>query len=90
MPKFVIEREIAGAGKQTTEEFRKAAADSNKVVRMLGPDIRWLHSYVTTDKIYCIYVAPDRDILLEHARCLGIPANRIEQVAIVLDPSSGE
>ena len=90
MPKFVIEREIPGAGTQTPEELRKGAADSNNVVRMLGPDIRWLHSYVTTDKIYCVYVAPDPDILLEHARCLGIPADRIEQVATVLDPSSGE
>lgn len=90
MPKFVIEREVPGAGTQTPEECRKAASDSNQVVRMLGPDIRWLHSYVTTDKIYCVYVAPNPDILLEHARCLGIPADRIERVAAVLDPSSGE
>ncbi len=57
---------------------------------MLGPDIRWLHSYVTTDKIYCVYVAPDADILTEHARCLGIPADRIERVVAVQHPSSEE
>ncbi len=90
MPKFVIEREVPGAGQQTPEELRNGAAKSNEVLRMLGPDIRWLHSYVTPDKIYCVYVAPDSDILLEHARCLGIPADRIEPVVTVVDPSSGE
>lgn len=77
-------------GEQAPEELRKGAAQSNEVIRMLGPDIRWLHSYVTTDKIYCVYVAPDADILIEHARCLGIPADRIERVVAVQDPSSEE
>ena len=90
MPKYVIERETPGAGKMTPEQRRQAAADSNNIIRMLGPDIRWLTSYVTTDKIYCVYVAPDPDILLEHARCLGIPADRISPVTAVLDPSSEE
>lgn len=90
MPKFVIERDVPGVGVQTPEELRNGAARSNEVLHMLGPDIRWLHSYVTTDKIYCVYVAPDADIILEHARCLGVPADRIERVIAVQDPSSGE
>ena len=90
MPKFVIERETPGAGSLTAVQLREAAAESNNIIRMLGPDIRWLTSYVTTDKIYCIYVAPDEDILVEHARCLGIPADRISPVRAVLDPSSAE
>ncbi len=90
MPKFVIEREIPRVGAQTPDELHTGAARSNEVLRMLGPDIRWLHSYVTADKIYCVYVAPDADILLEHARCLGVPADRIERVVAVQDPSSGE
>ena len=88
VPKYVIERDVPGAGGLTAEQWQVSAADSNRVIRMLGPDIRWLHSYVTTDKIYCVYVAPDEEILLEHARCLGIPADRISEVAVVLDPSS--
>ncbi len=90
MPKFVIEREIPGVGNQAPEELQMGAAKSNEVLRMLGPDIRWLHSYVSADKIYCVYVAPDADIILEHARCLGVPADRIERVVAVQDPSSGE
>lgn len=90
MPKFVIERETPGSGALTGEQLREASADSNNIIRMLGPDIRWLTSYVTTDKTYCVYVAPDADILLEHARCLGIPADRISPVTAVLDPSSAE
>ena len=90
MPKYVIEREVPGAGNLTAQQLREAAADSNRIIRMLGPDIKWLHSYVTTDKIYCVYVAPEEDILIEHARCLGIPADRVSPVAAVLDPSSSE
>jgi hypothetical protein len=90
MPKFVIERELPGAGKLSSEELHDISEKSNKVIRDLGPDIRWLTSYVTADKIYCVYVAPDEDVLQEHARCGGFPADRVEKVSTVIDPSTGE
>ena len=90
MPKFVIERELPGAGQLTAEELQEISATSNKVIGTLGPDIRWLESYVTDDKIYCVYVAPDEDILFEHARCGGFPANKVSKVSTVIDPSTGD
>jgi len=90
MPKYVIERELPGAGKLTSEELKGISQKSNKVIADLGPDIRWLHSYVTDDMIYCVYVAPNEDILYEHARCGGFPATKISRVATVIDPSSGD
>jgi hypothetical protein len=90
MPKFVIERDVPRAGKLTPEELQGMSAKSNKVIGELGPEIRWLTSYVTDDKLYCVYVAPDEDILLEHARCGGFPANRISEVSAVIDPSTGD
>jgi hypothetical protein len=90
MPKYIIERELPGAGNLSAEELQGISATSNKVIRELGPDIRWLTSYVTDEKIYCVYVAPDEDILLEHARCGGFPANHIAKVATVIDPSTGD
>lgn len=90
MPKYVIEREFPGAGNLTPEALHDISAKSNMVIGQLGPDIRWLTSYVTDDRIYCVYVAPDEDILLEHARCGGFPVERIAKVSVVLDPSSGE
>jgi hypothetical protein len=90
MPKFVIERDVPGAGKLTQEELQGMSAKSNKVIGELGPEIRWLTSYVTDDKLYCVYVAPDEDILLEHARCGGFPADRISEVSTVIDPSTGD
>ena len=90
MPKYVIERNLPGAGQLTPAELREISITSNKVITDLGPEIRWLHSYVTDDKIYCIYVAPDTDILYEHARCGGFPADSITQIAAELDPASGE
>jgi hypothetical protein len=90
MPKYVIERNLLGAGQLTTAELREISATSNKVITDLGPEIRWLHSYVTDNKIYCVYVAPDTDILYEHARCSGFPADSITQIAAELDPASGE
>ncbi|HEV7678433.1 MAG TPA: DUF4242 domain-containing protein [Candidatus Dormibacteraeota bacterium] len=90
MPKYVIERDLPGAGKLSSEELQSISAKSNKVIADLGPDIRWLQSYVTDDKLYCIYVAPDEDILFEHARCGGFPATRVAMVARVIDPSTGE
>jgi hypothetical protein len=90
MPKYVIERELPGAGNLSAAELQGMAAKSNHVIGELGPEIRWLTSYVTDDKIYCVYVAPDEDILLEHARCGAFPADRISKVSIVIDPSTGD
>lgn len=90
MPKYVIERELPGAGKLSDAELQAISEKSNKVLAELGPDIRWLQSYVTDDKIYCVYVAPDPDIIYEHARCGGFPANTVTKVSRVIDPSTGE
>ena len=90
MPKYVIERELPGAGSLSAEELREISAKSNHVIGELGPEIRWLTSYVTDDKLYCVYVAPDEDILLEHARCGAFPADRISKVSTVIDPSTGD
>jgi hypothetical protein len=90
MPKYVIERELPGAGNLSPEELQGMSATSNKVIGELGPEIRWLTSYVTEDKLYCVYAAPDEDILLEHARCGGFPADRISKVSAVIDPSTGD
>jgi Protein of unknown function (DUF4242) len=90
VPKFVIERDMPGVGKLSPEELKAASQKSNKVISELGPDIRWLTSYVTEDKLYCVYVAPDADIIEEHARCGGFPANRISMVSGVIDPSTGD
>lgn len=90
MPKFVIERDMPGVGKLSPEELKAASQKSNKIISELGPDISWLTSYVTEDKLYCVYVAPDADIIEEHARCGGFPANRISLVSAVIDPSTGD
>ena len=90
MPKFMIERELPGAGNLTAAELQAISQKSNQVISTLGPEIRWLQSYVTDDKIYCVYVAPDEDIILEHARCGGFPANTVTRVSTVIDPSTGD
>jgi hypothetical protein len=90
MPKYVIEREIAGLGDMTGEDLAAASKKSNQVLAELGPEIVWLTSYVTDEKMYCVYVAPDKDIIEEHARCGGFPANRISVVSAVIDPSTAE
>ena len=90
MPKYVIERDLPGAGKLSPEDLHGISAQSNKVLSSLGPEIRWLQSFVTDDKIYCVYVAPDEDLILEHARCGGFPANVVTKVSAVIDPSTGE
>ena len=90
MPKYVIERELPGAGKLSPADLHDISEKSNKVLSGLGPEIRWLQSFVTEDKIYCVYVAPDEDLILEHARCGGFPANVVTQVSAVIDPSTGE
>ena len=90
MPKYVIERELPGVGSMSVEELQGISQQSNKVLAELGPEIQWLHSYVTDDKIYCVYVASDEDIVLEHARCGGFPANKVSAVEAVIDPTSAE
>ena len=90
MPKYVIERELPGAGSLSAEDLRDISQKSNRVICDLGPEIRWLQSYVTDDKIYCVYVAPDEDILFEHARCGGFPADKVSRVTTVIDPSTGD
>jgi hypothetical protein len=90
MPKFVIEREIPGAGKLTPEQLKAISQTSCGVLRKLGPQIQWLQSYVTDDKIYCVYIAPDEDTVRKHAQMGGFPANRISQVRAVIDPTTSE
>jgi len=90
MPKFMIERDLPGAGDLTAEQLQSISEKSNQVISTLGPEIRWLQSYVTDDKLYCVYVAPDADIILEHARCGRFPADKITRVTTVIDPSTGE
>ena len=86
MPEFVIEREIPGAGRMTEDEVRENSLRSLEILRSLGHEIQWIHSYVTDDRIYCIYLAPDESLIREHARLLGVPANRISAVRRLMDP----
>jgi hypothetical protein len=90
MPKFIVEREIPGAGKWTPEQLRKASQKSVEVLRELGPQIQWLESHVTDDKLYCVYIAPSADLIRTHAAKGGFPANRISQVRAGLDPTAAE
>ncbi|HEY8054547.1 MAG TPA: DUF4242 domain-containing protein [Terriglobales bacterium] len=90
MPKFVIEREIPGAGEMTPEQAQQAAQQSLGVLRDLGPQIQWLHSYITDNKVYCIYWAPSADLIQEHARRCGVPANRISAVRRLMDPAAAD
>jgi hypothetical protein len=87
MPKFVIEREVPGAGNLSADQLRELSQKSVTVLRGLGPEIQWLHSYVTGDKVYCVYLAPDEAIIQEHARRSGIPANRVSVVRRMIDPT---
>jgi Protein of unknown function (DUF4242) len=90
MPKFVIEREIPGAGSMSDAQLREVSQKSLNILKAMGPEIQWLHSYVTGDKVYCVYLAPNEAVIQEHARRVGIPANRISAVRRLLDPSSAE
>ena len=90
MPKFVIERDIPGAGKLAPAELQGIAQKSCGVLREMGPRIQWLHSYVTGDRVYCVYIAPDEATLREHAAKGGFPANRISRVARIIDPTTSE
>jgi hypothetical protein len=88
MPKYVIEREIPGAGKLSRAELQGISAKSCSVLRDLGPSIQWLESYVTDDRIYCVYIAPDEAAVREHARLGGFPANRVSEVRTIIDPTT--
>ena len=90
MPKFVIERELTGAGKLPRQELQAISQKSCAVLRKMGPQIQWQQSFVTDDKIYCIYIAPDEEAIKTHARKGGFPANRISTVRAVIDPTTAE
>jgi hypothetical protein len=90
MPKFVIEREIPGVGNLSDAEVREAARKSVAALKAIGPQIQWLQSYVTGDKIYCVYLAPDEVTIKDHAKRAGIPANRISAVRRLIDPTAAE
>jgi cell division inhibitor SulA len=90
MPKFVIEREIPGIGNMSDDEIREAARRSVAVLKDLGSEIQWLQSYVTGDKLYCVYLAPNESLIREHAKRGGFPANRISAVRRLIDPTTAE
>ena len=90
MPKFVIEREIPGAGKMTAGDLRGVAQKSCSVLDAMGPKIQWVQSFVTGDKVYCVYIAPDEATIREHAKRGGFPANSIAKIAAVIDPATAE
>jgi hypothetical protein len=90
MPKYVIEREIPGAGKLTAEQLKAISQTSCGVLSKMGPQIQWVQSYVTGDKIYCVYIAPNEDMVREHAQKGGFPANSVSEVSTVIDPTTAE
>ncbi len=90
MPKFVIEREIPGAGSMSLDQLQAVSQKSCSVLRNLGPQIQWLQSFVTDNKIYCVYIAPNEEIVREHARQGGFPANSVARVRRVIDPTTAE
>ena len=90
MPKFMIERNVDGAGRMSDAEFRDAAQRSCDVIRELGPEVQWIESYVADNKFYCIYIAPDENLILEHARLSGFPADNIQKIERVVDPVTAE
>lgn len=90
MPKFLIEREIAGAGAMPREQLQAVSEKSCSVLRNLGPKIQWVHSYVTDDKIYCVYIAPNEQVVREHALLGGFPANRVSKIVTIIDPTTAE
>lgn len=90
MPKYVIEREMPGAGKLSPEQLRGASQTSCGVLNKLGPSIQWVESYVTDDKVYCVYIAPNKQLIEEHAKQGGFPANKISEVRAMIDPTTAE
>ena len=90
MPKYVIEREIPDAGKLSAEQLKGISQTSCNVLRKMGSEIQWVNSYVTTDKIYCVYIAPNVEMVREHAKLGGFPANSVSQVSAIIDPTTSE
>lgn len=90
MPKYLIERDIPGAGDMSSQQLQAVAQTSCGALRKLGSQIQWLHSYVTGDKIYCVYIAPNEDMIREHAQQGGFPANRISEIKTMIDPTTAE
>jgi hypothetical protein len=90
MPKYVIERKLPGAGKLSAQQLQAISQKSNEVLRTLGPQIQWVQSYVTDDTIYCIYVAPSEELIRQHAKAGGFPADRITPVRTMIDPTTAE
>ena len=90
MPKYLIERELPGAGKLSGEQLRGISQKSCSVLNRLGPEIQWIHSYVTGDKVYCVYLAPDEALIRDHARRVGLPAKRVSAVRRLIDPTTAE
>jgi hypothetical protein len=90
MPKYIIERDIPNAGKLTAADLSAISQKSCSVLNELGPRIQWVQSYVTADRVYCVYVAPNRELIEEHAKRGGFPANRISEVATIIDPTTAE
>lgn len=90
MPKYVIEREIPGAGNLSEQDLKAVSQTSCGVLSKMGTQIQWLHSYVTDDKVYCVYIAPNEEMILEHAQQGGFPANKISKIKSVIDPSTAE
>lgn len=90
MPKFLIEREIPGAGNLSQQELQAISQTSCGVLQKMGPQIQWLQSYVTGDKIYCVYIAPDAETIREHATQGGFPANRVSEIKTIIDPTTAE
>lgn len=90
MPKYVIEREVPGAGKLTAEQLKGISQTSCGVLSNMGPQIQWVHSYVTTDKIYYVYIAPNEELIREHAEQGGFPANVVTEVLTIIDPATAE
>lgn len=90
MPKYLIERVIPGAGKMTDDEIKAVSLRSCNMLNQLGPRIQWVHSYVTENKLYCVYIAPNEEMVREHARMGGFPANQIAAVKRIIDPTDGE
>ncbi len=90
MPKFLIERELPGAGNLSGGDLRGISQTSCNVLRKMGPEIQWVQSYVTGDKIYCVYISPDKEMILEHARQGGFPANSVTEIVEIIDPTTAE
>ena len=90
MPQYLIEREIPGAGQLSPADLRGISQKSCDVLNRMGPQIQWVHSYVTGDKIYCVYRAPNEEMVREHARQGGFPANRVSEVTTIIDPTTAE